>query len=218
MPGTKYVRKNKYTRYKKRKRKKENAGQKALRLVYRIKDQVNVENKYARVFAVGTRPDWSGAITSLNNGITQGIADINNRVGDSIKCQTLMFNYALEQQAGAAFTRIVIFWDKENSITVASDLFAQTGTTNYPVGHKTYDKRFNSIVLYDELISSSVNSSKEMQVKKLIISINKHTQFNSAGVTINTGALKLFRSSNWDPINVNRPYLTYESRLLYTDN
>jgi len=218
MPQTKYITKNKYNKYRKRKKKRENAGQKALRMVYKIKDQVNIEVKHADKVALGLRPDWTGAIISFNDFITQGVADVNQRVGDSIKMQTLMLNFGLEQPSVGAFTRIIIFIDKENKILVPADLLPAPLAAEYPFGHKTYDKRFNSVVLYDELFGGSTQGAKEFQVRKLALKLNTHAQYLAGGTTIQTGGLKMFRCSNWDPASDNRSILSYKARLLYTDN
>lgn len=186
----------------------------AYRLARRLKDAVNTEYKFFDTQST-TTPDYNGSIIALN-AITQGQTD-NTRIGDSCKLQNLILRGHLAAAAGAAAViRMIVYWDQQNKSSAASDILQYTGSVYGVYSPKQYDKRFQTTVLMDKVISSVPTADSSLYRFDEVIPINRHTQFDGGTTTVNTGALKmLLISSN---VTTNLPSVVFLSRVSYTDN
>lgn len=198
---------------------KGSTANKALRLARKVANLVNIEFKYKDTSLSQTAFDWSGSIATLNNP-AQGQTD-TTRIGDSIKVQSLKIRGTVNNASGANITsncRLIVFWDEQEQISTAADLLENTASTVTPFSPKHYDKRFRSIVLFDQMVtmSSVSGSNSAFRNFEIELPIGKHTQFSAASTTINTGALKFLYIS--DLVTSNLPTITYYARVFYTDD
>lgn len=187
---------------------------KALGLARKVADAVNVEYKFKDVNNV-VNPDYNGSIVSPLTSITQGVAGNGNRIGDSLKVQRLTFRAFLSHNASDCQVRIIWYWDDQNKTSVPSDVLNSIGTAYAPLSAKTYDKRFQTKILYDKRFMLGPNAYPTKEVS-FNMPINRHTNYDTGAATIETGALKLLIVSNL--VTTNLPIVTYTYRISYTDN
>lgn len=195
---------------------------KAFKMAKQIKSLINVEEKHYDVSGNPTISS-SGSLVTLNSP-QQGTTD-SMRIGDSIKCQSLELNYHLYPNGAMTATntylaRVIIFEDKQNKVSAVSDIIDSTyiATGYAPIGLKDFDRRFETKVLYDELLEIDLitNMGKSRRVN---LPLGHHTQFEAASTTINTGAYKMLLLSSVPSASVNDvPAIIYTSRLHYTDD
>lgn len=192
---------------------------KALSLARKVADMVNVEYKHFDQVVNAVQPDYNGTLVTLNN-MAQGTTDAT-RIGDSIKVQNVIIrgqvvNNATSNQLNR--TRIMLIWDEQNQISSITDLLESTGSVFVMYSPKNYDKRFRSIVLYDQVFSTATFTGSQAFFRDFEINlpINKHTQFSAGTTTINTGALKLVLISSG--ITSNLPSVDGYVRVTYTDD
>lgn len=216
-------RKNYRRRYPKRRggrRRFKRAGAKAGSMAYsaykmarKLMDAVNVEYKVYNTTASNVPADYTGSSTSLNIP-SQGLLD-TNRVGDSLKCQNLTFRFIGSRGTTDCFVRYIIYWDQQNQISLGSDLLENVGSQQAVISPKNYDNRFRSSILHD--YSHFLTASDPLCKSEISIPINRHTQFNGATTTIQTGALKVLVISSL-VAGATTPSVTWNSRLSFTDN
>lgn len=175
-----------------------------------LKKASNIEYKAADVQDL-SNANYSGYIATLNN-IPQGATD-SSRVGDSIKLQTVTIRGQLGRVTSDSTCRVILFWDKQNKVTTASDILQYVGSSYAPFSDKYYDKRFQTKIFYDKVFT--LDSNSPLRPFKIVKRIGLHTQFEAGSNTINTGVLRLLFISN---VNANTPSLQYNSHLTYTDD
>lgn len=186
----------------------------ALKTAMFVKSLVNVEYKYFDSAASLAVQTWNGGLSSLCLP-AQGVGALQ-RTGDSIKMKTLTLRYAWERNPlgiNNEVCRIVIFIDKENSITLGSQYFTAIGTVNAPFQSKNPDNKYDTKVLYDKL--HYVDTYRPVTVKSLVINIDEHCHFNIGTTTVDKNALKMLLISQ---TATNGPQFTYNSRVSYVDN
>lgn len=183
-----------------------------------LKQLVNVEEKVHDYASIAGTFDYNGTIHTLN-APAQGDGD-TTRDGDSMKNQSVGLKIQFTANAAADHNvRMIIFWDKQNTVSAGSDLLEITGTSDAPYSFKKHDTRFESKVLYDVRFVLSANSPESGKFHLIdipYIKLNKHTQFNAGTTTINTGALKLLVICGG--VTTNLPTVSVYSRLKFTDN
>lgn len=209
-----------------RKYKKRNDGTKALAMVRKM--QYNQELKFADIDGSLSNIDYLGATFPIFNAIAQG--DTNQtRNGDKITCKYVSMKIVVaggvnsdDQTSGAYIRqrlRVILMWDKQNTIATVSELLLGNGSGNADLGHYNRDTRKQFIVLSDthHILNQSSGNVKYISIFK---ELNKNTQFVTGGTTIESGALKLFAISNINSLNVNgdKPDISVLSRVRFTDN
>ncbi len=200
-------------------KRKESDGKKALRMVTSLKRGVEVKHLDSLYDLNDT--NWNGSIRTIN-AMAQGMKD-TERIGDKVKITSVEMNFISKISEDSTIQtnrmRVIVIWDKQNSITLPSDFILTTGTTNAPEGFYNYDKRKEFVVLFDRKYNL-IDEDKRLVSIHLFKKVNKLTQFNSATTTINTGALKLIFLSNVDDagISANKPDISGSVRVRYVDN
>ncbi len=162
----------------------------------------------------------AGSLTELAD-IPQGDEDIQ-RNGDSVFLKLLHLNMVMfNRSANAAeeqYVRVIIIQDKDNSIINVSDFWSAEylGVANAPLGFKNHDKRFQSRVLYDQLIAMPAVGGGSIQKRQVKVPLKFHTQYESASTTITTGSLKVFIIGD-DAADPSNPNVDFTSRIYYED-
>lgn len=183
------------------------------RLARKLANAVNIEYKFSDTTA-NASPDQSGILYTLND-MAQGDSD-STRDGDSVKIQNLVIRGSMNKGASAtnSWCRMLIFWDKDNLVTAATDILENyMGSATAPFAPKNHDRRFQTRVLYDKVFS--LDASNSARNFEQVIKIDQHTNYNEGTTTIYRGALKLLFISNE---SVNYPFVQYIARISYTDN
>ncbi len=173
-------------------------------MVYSALKKARTESKFHNVAYAAVQEDYDGSIDTLNE-VPQGVTD-STRIGDSLFMKSINFNYEVFNESlmnytsatartGEAALRVILFYDKQNTIDTVAEYLASTGGTNAYLASKRHDKRFETILLYDRIHTNSFNSRSLIAFRKNI-KINKYSQFSNAGIGINSGALKIITISD----------------------
>lgn len=220
----KYIKKNKKN-YKKKMVKKQappstlskvsSIAQNALKIASFVKSIVNVEFKFWDNAASLAAQDWNGGLSDLILP-AQG-TNVNQRTGDSIKLKTLTLRYSWERNPLTSLNqdicRIVIFLDKQNSITTGAQFFTAVGTLNAPFQSKNPDTKFETKTLYDQICS--VDQYHPITTKQIVIDLEDHVHFNTGTTNIDHNAIKMLLICQ-SPTNGSQ--FSYNSRVTYIDN
>lgn len=185
--------------------------------VKKLKDAINVEYKFIDT-TTNSNIDYNGTIVNLNS-IPQGDSQ-SERDGMSVKCQTLTLKGYLEDGGTSTMQRVIVFWDKDNTITNVSDFLdsGMVGSNFACLANKQYTNRFKSKTLYDQCWTVDPASSGANRMFKKVIKVDRHTTFNGATLNdISSGRLKMLLISNQAPAT-SVPLFRIASRLSYTDN
>lgn len=192
------------------------AGYQLYKDVKMLKDIVNVEYKENLYTVSGANVNWTGTIVTLNN-VAQGVVK-NQRVGDSLKAQRFSFRGKLIFNSAGTMNicRVMLVWDKENSIATLADLLQFSGNVNTVHSMKLEQNKYDSQILFDRRYKLEYNN--EQALVDFSIPINQHTTFQPGSTTITRGALKLIYLSDYDPVALNPPSLNGLGSFTYTDN
>lgn len=174
---------------------------------------VNAEDKYVETSSLITTYNYNGTVGTLiapaqGTGATQ-------RTGDSIKIKDLTIRGSVKRGATDEVFRLIIFWDKDNSIAGANQFLDATylATANAVYSPKDPGFRYNTKTLWDK--SWSLTSDKPFIHFSKVIKINDHTAFNPGTTTIRHGALKALWITQ---TNVGGAQMEYITRITYLDN
>lgn len=210
-PRRKFRRKRRYPR-----KKRSTVAYKA-NVAYRMAKKLNsqVEQKYFLSQSASAIPS-TGSITRLNQ-VPQGDQDIH-RNGDNLRMKGLTIRGHVKINGAATYTqlRAIVFFDPQVKVDTTVDNLLNTtytGTGQACLAPKDHDKRFWSKVLWDRTFTLNQADKTAISFKKYI-PVNKHTQFEAGGTTINAGQLSLLLISNEA---TNTPTFSYISQLSYTD-
>lgn len=189
-----------------------NAGYQLVQDVKKLKNLINTEHKVYEV---------EGLTNVANNGTlinlcapAQGLSD-NQRSGDSIKCQDFTIRAKWEDNAASAVVRMIVFEDKQNKVSSASDLLDNASSGGVVYSPKLYDNRFETKILYDRTWKLIPSSDASIQLVDQTLHLGHHTQFSNATTTIVTGAYKMLLLSDR---STSTPAFQYHGRASYTDN
>jgi len=155
--------------------------------VRQLADAVNIEYKEYEVNTTPT-PDFKGTIAKLCTP-AQGVGFVQ-RVGDSIKMQTLTLRGKVIAGAALAETvRIIVFNDKQNVILTGADLLDNAGTAYAVLGAKNEASKYQTQILFDRTFNVAPGYRPIIDFE-VVIPINLHTHFVSGLTTIKDNALK----------------------------
>lgn len=185
-----------------------------LKKVKQLADAVNIEYKEFELQTNPT-PDFNGTIVNLCVP-AQGIA-FNQRVGDSIKMQTLTIRGRIVAGPTLAESiRIIVFIDKENQITVGTDMLDNTGGIYATLGAKNEDNKYRSQVLWDRTFDVSPNDRPIINFQE-VIQIDVHEHFTAGLTAIRDNSLKLMMISNLSSVSATAQ-VVWCSYVSYTDD
>lgn len=184
---------------------------------YRIlRGLVNVEEKYFDTSSTGQTADYDGTLHYLFQP-AQGDGDVS-RDGDSCKILTSAIRFTCTAHASIdTWIRVIVFWDKQNTISTGADLLETTGSSAAVYSWRDYDKRFHAKVLFDQryLLTTDEVGGTQYVTKDLNFNIGKHCQFEAGTTTPNTGVLKIMFISDQQ---TNIPGYSFYARTIFVDN
>lgn len=199
----------------KKKNYKISKADKALKIALGLKKQLNAEVKRYEYGTFNPNLDQS-ATTSflLMNAIPQGITDVT-RIGDSLKVLKFELNGHIGWNAAsvAQVVRLVVFWDKQATVSTATRLLDNVGTSYVVDAPKAYDSRFETRTLYDQRFILSANDP--VRLVRIKIPVGLHTQYSAGTGTILTGALRLAMFSDQ---GINFPTTNMQAFVYYSDD
>lgn len=187
---------------------------KALTMASMVKRLVNAESKFFETATSNQQSDFSGAILQTLNNPAQGNT-VNQREGDSIKNKNLTIRGEISRNGVDEEFRLVIFLDKENTITTWAQLFGNQGALYSVFAAKNDDNKYDSKILHDRIYKITANQPIATIVKT--IPLNFHTHFNAGSTNINDNAVKIAICSQ-QGTTANSSKFTYIARVTYLDN
>jgi len=208
--------------YRRRKYKSKSAygiAKKALKKVNKITK--GIEHKHISTTITVANIDDDGAYTANLNVPAQGLLD-SNRIGDSILCNRvhLRLTAVTGSNDNSTQLRMILIWDKYDTIENVGDILISVGDSNAPNSHYNVDTRKNWIKLMDKNIILQSPSGSKMKYLNKVFKLNKLTQFNAASTSPNKGALVLLYISNIDSggSDADKPNVVGTARLFFTDS
>lgn len=186
-------------------------AQKALKMAKYVAGLVNAESKYFETSSTGDTANFNGTIFNIFQP-AQGTA-VNQRSGDSVKMKNLTFRGQLVIGGTNELVRIIIFIDKENSISGANTLIQGTGTTIAVLGNKIQDNKYDSRILWDKTFNMT-SANTPMKEFKIKLKLDSHVNFNAGTTTVANGALKMALIGQ----SAGGSLLRYDTYVSYLDN
>ncbi len=189
-----------------------------------IRKLINVEEKVKNVTVTSTTTSASGTIDLLT-AIGQG-TDINQRVGDSIRCQRLTHSLLCTRNGTDGCVRIIIFRDTENQGSTPSTtdvIEAVSGTLSIVSPYTWFNHNSNAqknrfVILSDEVLTVSSSEPNTYTTVEFGQNSMKHTRFRGTtdgAASSAEGALFILVITDQA---ANQPKVTWYSRLTYTDD
>lgn len=192
-------------------------GRRALKGVQYLKQLINIETKYSdntNSLACSS----SGSATQIT-AIAQGLTG-TDRIGVSIKLQSISFHYTITKHASATNTLYRVILARDNDLTTVNPTIAKIlATTTSGYAHlspynwlSVQGQRFG--VLYDSsgvLDSNTITTNQVVETRH-----NGHIKYSGpAAADAAEGNVFLFLISNEA---TNTPTLTFVCRTLFTDD
>lgn len=174
------------------------------------------EIKYQDVnIGTGTAVDYNGTFLTYN-AIGQGDTGLT-RDGDQLKNVRLDLNFifSLATTNVASLMRLVVIWDKENTISATNGLLSIVGGLSSPISQYSQEYRKNYQVLYDKAYTLDATNKSNVIVKKSINLRDKLTVYNAGSSTIRKGALKVLLISSIAAASADRPLYVNASRYYF---
>ena len=189
----------------------------ALRIARRLADSVNVEYK-ERAFTVQQNPTNSCYVGTLIAPIVQGVGN-GQRIGDSVKLQNLICRWTYQSAAATTIPevcRITIYRDKENQINTGADLWAYSSSIYAPISPKQEDNKYNSVILYDKLLTLVPTAESANQCGEIKLPLNFHVKWQAGNAIVKTNDLKLCLAGQFTTANTSTINMQFE--VSYTDD
>ncbi len=193
-------------------------AKKALKKVNRIR--AGVETKFTDNELDRANVDWNGEIIPAFNDPLPGTDD-TERIGDSVLCTSAHIRYRVAIGSSGLNTqfRIIVFWDKKNTINATNDILAFVGQNNATLAHYNVDRRSEWVKLWDH---SFMLLNNHIRVRDFVkrFKLMKKTQYSAGTALINSGSIKMLVISNISDLAsiADKPDSHIESRVFYTDS
>lgn len=176
---------------------------------------VNAEYKYYDRGLSLVACTWNGIMYNMVDNISQG-AGSSQRTGDSIKLKSLKIKGAIEYNpAGVTYesVRLIMFYDKENSISNATDYLQQVGSNVAPYSSKNIVNIYRTRLIFDKTVT--INPTTFNIPFEFSTQLKDHIHFETASTTIKNNVIKLIIIGQ-SPIN--GPFVSFYCRTKYLDN
>lgn len=184
-----------------------------------VKDAVNIEYKVYRIETTPVTFNNLGVVYDLIgsnsgfSGIQQGTT-INDRIGDSIKLQRMVFRGLVQLNSLATINavRIIVFRGKAEAGLMYSPSDILESLNVY--SGKNENNRYNTNILYDEV--KIIDNVKSQYIElDWNIELNWHTKFEAGATTIADGGLYMLLLTG---AVTNLPAWDGVFRITYTDD
>jgi len=221
-PNRKYANYGK-NNYKKRYQKKNNnstwdnvasIASTALKTAKWVAGLVNAEFKYYDVSpSLPIASTYNGYITGPLCAPPQG-TDVESRTGDSIKMVNMTLRMVINYN-GANYenVRVIVFLDKENSITNVNDYLDTIGTSTAVLSPKNQINQYDSKTIMDETFAINVNNPQAI-IKK-VFKLDIHEHFQASTTTVKNNAIKMIVIGQQASGGASFQYF---SKITYLDN
>lgn len=151
-------------------KKSRNGTKKLAKQVHKLMRENQPELKNTDNTVTGSTPTWSGLITS-GNTIAQGSA-VDQRIGDSVRMKGFNLKMQIVNNAATTtMTRVIVYWDQDNSVSSASQVLVNLGTAITPLSPYNRDYRDYFQVLHDKIYTTD-------SVSKGQVVLNINRKFN----------------------------------------
>ncbi len=190
-----------------------NLAKKAFKTAKYVASLVNAETKIYYTELAATAPTYTGILNTLNTP-AQGVQS-NQREGDSVKGKKLVIKGKFTYGGGnSEECRLIVFLDKQNVLTSSNVLRVPATQSLIVFQPKNEETFYNSNILFDRtfIVNSSTKYDSPFRIK---IPLNIHTDFQSAGTTIVTNAIRILCFSQ---TNVGGATVQYTTEYTYVDN
>jgi len=194
-------------------------GTRALRGLNEIRKLINIEYKVLDKIQTSTTFSTSGGILALSQ-IAQGL-DFNNRVGDSIKIQRIIFTGRINVNAATTTTtvRVLLVRDLQGFGTrpLVSDVLQTVGTASAPLSPMNFLNRDRFSVLFDELMTLSPSTNYSAPVSYDVPHAGHIKYLGSTAADASDGNGTLYWITLSDEAT-NLPSYSLCSRIIFTDD
>ncbi len=213
-----YRRRYKKRRYKKRGKSAFSLAKKALKKVNKISKGVELKFVDRDLTSININDDGDFSISA--NDPSQGFSD-TTRIGDKIRCTHMLLNgrIAIGDDNLNTQVRMIVFWDKRNTISTPADILTLTGTGLAPLGMYQHDLRGDWIKLWDRTFMLTDVNTSVAHFRK-VIRLNKTSVFNDGSIVFNQGRINILYISNIDSSQpaTSLPTAFVRSRVFYQDS
>ncbi len=191
-------------------------AQRTARGLNEIRKLINVETKFLD-FNFTSNPTQSGTVDNLSV-MVQG-TDLSQRLGDSIKLQSIEFNYGVVLGTGDAFVRVMLVRDMENQggTPTASEVLQVNATAKTVFSAPNYINRNRFSILYDETTTLTALSDTRCSYK-VHLPIEKHVHYRGTTAAAASGAEGQLIWITTTDLNAGQPSIPVYFRLTFTDD
>jgi len=162
----------------------------ALKTAKWVATLVNAEYKYYDVSpSLPIVSNYNGYLTGALCAPPQGV-DVESRTGDSIKMVNMTLRMVINYN-GTNYenVRVIIFLDKENSVTAVGDYLDVIGTATAVLSPKNQINQYDSKTIMDRTYALSQN--RPQIIIKKVFKLNIHQHFSASTTTVKNNAIKM---------------------------
>lgn len=189
-------------------------AQTALKTAKWVAGLVNAEYKYYDVSpSLPIASTYNGYISGPLCAPPQG-TDVESRTGDSIKMVNMTLRMLINYN-GSNYEniRVIVFLDKENSITNVSDYLDTIGTGSSVLSPKNQVNQYDSKTIWDQSFAISANNPQA--VIKKVFKLDLHEHFQASTTTVKNNAIKIIVIGQQPSGGASFQYF---SKITYLDN
>lgn len=184
-----------------------------------IRKLINIEEKILQSSATAAPFDTAGALIPISR-IAQGL-DYTNRIGDSIKLQSIEVRARIFQNTSATTTvfRVLLVRDLDGygTLPTVGNIMDITGSAGAPLSQMNWLNRKRFSVLYDEqgVLSTNGDRGDSISFKFAHEGHILYLGTTAAAASDGKGSLYLLFISDE---STNTPTYAYQSRIVFTDD
>ena len=195
------------------------AGVAALKLARRLAKVINIETKFFD-YSSSSNPSNSGAVEWITN-VTQG-NNVSNRIGDSIRAQSLQVTFAVSIHTSEPKNTVVRFllvkdWENAGATPAVTDIITANGSSVNMLSPVNWFNRTRFTIVDDVLMDLDVGGENALVFRKTY-KVHNHLRYRgTAGTAADIAEGNYFILFISDEAT-NTPQIRFWSRLLYTDD
>lgn len=183
-----------------------------------IRKLINIEEKALDVSQSSFAFDTTGTVVPVSQ-IIQGL-DYNNRVGDSLKMQSILFNYRVFRAVGAttSVVRVLLVRDLDcqGALPTTANILQNVGSAQAPTTPINWLNRKRFAILYDNL--TAVTTTDIGFTDSIRMAHEGHILYlGTAANAASMGKGSLFVVVVSDETS-NTPSIAFQTRIVFTDD